>query len=70
VEDRISELEDKTEINEKKKKKPEEILVKLLKNCKRNMQELSDSNKRPNLRIMGTEGEECKPKGYITYSIK
>jgi hypothetical protein len=33
------------------------------------MQELSDSIKRPNLRIMGIEkGEEEKPKGYIIYS--
>jgi hypothetical protein len=33
------------------------------------MQELSDSIKRPNWRIMGIEEEKrCKPKGYI-YSI-
>jgi phage shock protein A len=51
VEDRISELEDKMEI--KKKKKPEEILVKQLKICERNIQELSNSIKRPNPRIMG-----------------
>jgi chromosome segregation ATPase len=56
VEDRISELKDKIEIKEKA---PEEISVKQLKNCERNMQELSDSIKRSNLRIMGIEeGEE------------
>jgi hypothetical protein len=33
------------------------------------MQELRDSIKRPNLRIMGTEeGEEVQNKGYVTYS--
>jgi chromosome segregation ATPase len=60
VENRISELEDKIEIKEK----TEEILVKQLKSCERNMQELSDSTKRPNLRIMGIEeGEEVQTKG-------
>jgi chromosome segregation ATPase len=55
VEDRISELEDKIEIKEK----TEELLVKQLKTCERNVQELTDSIKRPNLRIMGTEeGDE------------
>jgi predicted nuclease with TOPRIM domain len=59
VEDRISELKDKIEIKEKK-----EILVKQLKSCETNMQELSDSIKRPNLRIMGIEeGEEVQDKG-------
>jgi chromosome segregation ATPase len=38
---RISELEDKMEI----KGKTEELLVKQLKTCKRNMQELTDSSK-------------------------
>jgi hypothetical protein len=58
--DRISELEDKIEIKEK----AEEILVKQLKSCERNMQELSNSIKRPNLRIMGIEeGEEAQAKG-------
>jgi TolA-binding protein len=51
VEDRISELKDKVDIKEK----TEEMLVKQLKSCKRNMQELTDSNKIPNLRIMGIE---------------
>jgi chromosome segregation ATPase len=60
VEDRFSELEDKMEI----KGKTEELLVKQLKTCKRNMQELTDSIKRPNLRIMGIEeGEEVEAKG-------
>jgi archaeosine-15-forming tRNA-guanine transglycosylase len=40
------------------KEKPEEILVKQFKSSERNMQELSDSIKRPNLRIMGIEEEE------------
>jgi hypothetical protein len=60
VEDRISELKDKKEI----KGKPEELFVKQLKTHKRNMQELTDSIKRPNLRIMGIEeGEEVQAKG-------
>jgi hypothetical protein len=45
------------------KGKTEELLVKQLKTCKRNMQELTNSNKRPNLRIMGIEGEEVQTKG-------
>jgi hypothetical protein len=62
VDDRISELKDKTEIKEKKT--PEGILVKQLKSCERNMQELSNSIKRPNLRIMDIEeGEEVQGKG-------
>jgi chromosome segregation ATPase len=51
VEDRFSELEHKIEMKEK----TEEILVKQLKSCERNMQELRDSIKRPNLRIMDIE---------------
>jgi hypothetical protein len=39
-------------------KKTEELLVKQLKSYERNMQKLSDSIKIPNLRIMGTEGED------------
>jgi hypothetical protein len=58
MEDRISQLEDKIEIKEK----TEEILVKQLKSCERNMQELSNSIKKPNLRIMGIE-EEVQAKG-------
>jgi chromosome segregation ATPase len=59
AEDRISELEDKMEI----KGKTEELLVKQLKTCERNMQELTDSIKRPNLRIMGIEEQEVQAKG-------
>jgi chromosome segregation ATPase len=59
AEDRISELKDKIEI----KGKTEELLVKQLKTCKRNIQELTDSIKRPNLRIMGIEeGDEVQAK--------
>jgi chromosome segregation ATPase len=60
VEDRISKRKDKIEIKEK----TEETLVKQLKSCERNMQELTDSIKRPNLRIMSIEeGEEEQAKG-------
>jgi chromosome segregation ATPase len=54
LEDGITKLEDKIEIKEKS----EEILVKQLKSCEKNMQELSDSIKRANLRIMGNEEGE------------
>jgi hypothetical protein len=55
---RISELEDEI------KGKTEELLVRQLKSCERNMQELTNSNKRPNLRMMGIEeGEEVQAKG-------
>jgi hypothetical protein len=41
------------------KGKTEELLVKQLKTYERNLQKLTDSIKRPNLRIMGIEeGEE------------
>jgi hypothetical protein len=59
TEDRISELEDEVAT----KGKPEELLVKQLKTCERRMQEFTDSIKRPNLRIMGIEGEEVQAKG-------
>jgi hypothetical protein len=60
AEDRISKLEDEMEI----KGKTEELLVKQLYTCERNMQELTNSIKRPNLRIMGIEeGEEVQEKG-------
>jgi hypothetical protein len=52
VEERILELKDKIEIKEKNRRN-----LKQLKSCERNMQELSDSIKRSNLRIMGTEEE-------------
>jgi chromosome segregation ATPase len=54
VEDGISELEDEIEIKEK----TEELLVKQLKSYERNMQELSDSIKTPNLRLMRIEEGE------------
>jgi predicted nuclease with TOPRIM domain len=58
--DRISELEDEVVI----KGKTEELLVKQLNTCEKKMQELTDSIKRPNLRIMGIEeGEEVQAKG-------
>jgi chromosome segregation ATPase len=69
VEDRISELEDKMEIQGK----TEELLVRQHKTCQRNMQELTDSIKRPNLRIMAIEeGEEVQAKwiGSIFNKIK
>jgi hypothetical protein len=53
AENRISEL-DETEI----KGKTEELLLKQLKTCERSMQELTNSIKEPNLRIMGIEEEE------------
>jgi chromosome segregation ATPase len=51
AEDRISELEDQMEL----KKKTKELLVKLLKTWEMNTQELTNSIKRSNLRIMVTE---------------
>jgi chromosome segregation ATPase len=60
TEDRISELDYEMVI----KRKTEELFVKQLKTCKRNMQELTDSIKRPNLRNMDIEeGEEMQAKG-------
>jgi hypothetical protein len=60
AEDRVSEVEDEMVIKEK----TEELLVRKLKTCERNMQELTDSIKIPNLRIMGIEdGEEVQAKG-------
>jgi chromosome segregation ATPase len=60
AEHRISELKDKMEI----KGKSEDLLVKQFKTYERKMQELTDSIKRPNLRIMGIEeGEELQAKG-------
>jgi archaeosine-15-forming tRNA-guanine transglycosylase len=58
MEDRISGHEDKIDI----KVKTEDILVKQLKSSERNTQELSNSIKRPNLRIMGIEEEEVQAK--------
>jgi hypothetical protein len=45
------------------KGKPDELLNKQLKTCERNMQELTNPIKRPNLRIMGIEEEELQAKG-------
>jgi archaeosine-15-forming tRNA-guanine transglycosylase len=46
------------------KGKTEKLLIKQLKTCEKKMQELTDSIKRPNLRIMGIEeGEEVRAKG-------
>jgi hypothetical protein len=60
VKDRISEFKDKIDIKEK----TEVLLVKQLKSCAKNIQELTDSIKRPKLRIMGIEeGEEVQAKG-------
>jgi predicted nuclease with TOPRIM domain len=59
AEDRISELEDEMVL----KGKTKELLVKL-KTCEKKMQELTNSIKRPNLRILGIEeGEEVHAKG-------
>jgi chromosome segregation ATPase len=51
TEDRISELRDEMVI----KGKTKELLAKQLKTREKKMQELPDSIKRPNLRIMGIE---------------
>jgi predicted nuclease with TOPRIM domain len=60
AEDRISELEDEMAI----KGKTKELLVKQFKTCEKKMPELTDSIKRPKLRIMGLEeGEEVQAKG-------
>jgi chromosome segregation ATPase len=66
AEDSISELEDKMEI----KGETEELLVKQLNTCEKKIQELTDSMKRPNLRIMGIEEEEVQAKGIRIYSTK
>jgi chromosome segregation ATPase len=59
TEDRISEVEDKMTI----KGKTEELSVKQLKTCEKKIQELTDSIKRPNMRIMGIEeGEKMQTK--------
>jgi chromosome segregation ATPase len=51
TEERISELEDEMAI----KGKIEELLVKQLNTCEKKMQEITDSIKRPKVRIMGSE---------------
>jgi prefoldin subunit 5 len=53
------------------KGKTEELLVKQLKTYEKKMQELTDSIKRLNLRIMGIEEEKrCKQKECVIYSTK
>jgi chromosome segregation ATPase len=59
AEDRISELE----VEMKIKEKTEELLFKQLKIRESNMQELTDSIQRPNLRIMDIEEGEVQAKG-------
>jgi chromosome segregation ATPase len=60
TEDRTSELKDEMVI----KGKIKELLIKQLKTCEKKMQELTDSIKRSNLRIMGIEeGEEVQENG-------
>jgi hypothetical protein len=58
TEGRISEPEGEMAI----KGKTEELLLKQHKTCEKKMQELTDSIKKPNLKIMGTE-EEVQAKG-------
>jgi hypothetical protein len=60
AEDRISELKDEMVI----KGKTEELLFQQLKTCEKKMNELIDTIKRPNLRVMGIEeGEKVEEKG-------
>jgi acetolactate synthase small subunit len=67
AEDRILELEDKMEIQGK----TEELLLTQLKTCEGNMQELTDSMKRPNLRSWAMKKEKrCKQKEFVIYSTK
>jgi hypothetical protein len=53
------------------KGKTKELLVKQLKTCGKKKQELADSIKRQNLRIMGIEeGEEVQQRKCVIYSTK
>jgi hypothetical protein len=53
------------------KGKNEQLLIKQLKTCEKKMQELTNSIKRANLRIMGIEeGEEVQVKGIRNIFIK
>jgi hypothetical protein len=52
------------------KGKTKELLVKQLKTCEKKMQELTDSIKSTNLRIMGIEGEEVQAKGMCNIFTK
>jgi chromosome segregation ATPase len=67
AEDRISELEDEMVI----KGKTEELLVRQLNTYEKNMQEFTNSIKRPNLRIMALKRDKrSKKKGFVIYSTK
>jgi hypothetical protein len=67
VEDRVSELKDEIDV----KLKTDTFLVKQLKSCESNKQELSNFIKRPNLRIMGIEeGEDMQAEGICNISNK
>jgi TolA-binding protein len=67
VEGRISELEDKMEIQGK----TEELFIKQLKNCERTMQELTDSIKNQTWESWALKKEKrCKQKEFIIYSTK
>jgi chromosome segregation ATPase len=67
AEDRISELKDEMEM----KGKTEELLVTQLKTCERNMQELTDSIKRPTWESWALKKEKrCKQKEFVIYSTK
>jgi hypothetical protein len=59
AEDKILEHEDEMII----KGKAEELLVRQLNTCEKNMQGFTNSIKRPNLKIMGIEEEEVQAKG-------
>jgi hypothetical protein len=51
------------------KEKTKELLVKQLNTCEKEIQELTDFTKRPNLRIMGIEEEEeVQQRECVTYS--
>jgi hypothetical protein len=53
------------------KGKTEELLIKQLKTYEKKMQELTDSIKRPNVRIMGIkEGEEVQARECVIFSTK
>jgi septal ring factor EnvC (AmiA/AmiB activator) len=66
VEDRISELENEMEI----KGKTEALLVKQLKSCERNMQELTNSMKEQTSESQALKEKRCKQEGFIIYPTK
>jgi hypothetical protein len=67
---RLEQLEVKISELEEIKEKAKDILAKQLKSYGSNMQVLNNFIKRPNLRIMGIEGEEVQENRYVIYSIK